>query len=137
MDIANLNRSVDLSGGHWIDDIPDQPGMRLKVRSTNYKPYQVASAGLGRRRTKQLRTDEGLVEFTVDLGKPLAQHILLDWDGVTSGGAPVTYSPELALSILTSDDNFGIGKGFRKAVEWAGDQVADELAKQAEEAAGN
>lgn len=137
MDIANLTRKFDLTEGHWIDEIPNHPNVRLCVRSTNYKPFRVATAGMGRRRTKQLQTDEGLVDFSIDRGKPLAEHILLDWEGVTSGDKPVKYDPKVAMAILTADDDLGIGQSFRMAVEWSGDQVADLLAKQTDEAAGN
>ena len=137
MDIAALDKKVDLAPGQWVDDIPNEPGLRLKVRSTNFKPYEVATAGLGRRRQKQLKTDTGLVDFATELGKPLAEHILLDWDGMTSAGKAVKYSPDLALKILTANDDHGIGKGFRRAVEWAGDHVADKLAEDTAEIAGN
>jgi|TARA_R100000479_G_scaffold176487_1_gene131346 hypothetical protein len=137
MDIANLDKKLDLSEGEWIDDIPDNPGLRLKVRSTNYKPFRVATAGLARRSGKQLNTDEGLADFTVSAGKPLAEHILLDWDGVNSNGKAVKYKPDIALALLTADDDLGIGNKFRRAVEYAADQVADRLAKQTEDAKGN
>jgi len=137
MDISNIDKKVDLTGGHWIGDIPDQPGVELKVRSTNYKPFRVATAGLARRNTKQLNTDEGLVDFTIAAGKPLAEHILLDWKGIESKGKAVPYAKQTALAILTADDDHGIGQGFRRAVEWAGDQVAEKLAKETKAAEGN
>lgn len=137
MDIGNIGKKVDLNEGEWIDDLPDMEGVRFKVRSTNYKPFRVATAGLARRSGKKLRTDEGIVNFSVVGGKALAEHILLDWDGVTDGGKPVKYDAKRALAILTADDDFGIGDAYRRAVEMAGDRVADRLAKVAEEAAGN
>lgn len=137
MDIALQNKPVDLAPGEWVDDIQDQPGLELRVRSTNFKPYRIAVASISRRFGKRLKTDEGLVEFQAAIGKPLAEHILLDWRGVTSGGAEVPYSPEVALAILTADDDHGVGADFRKAVESAGDNVAERLAKKTEEIAGN
>ncbi len=137
MDIANLNKKVDLSEGRWIDDIPDNPDLRLLVRSTNYKPFRVATAGLARRSGKKLQTDVGLADFTVDAGKPLAEHILLGWDGITSGGKAIKYDTKTALALLTADDDHGIGSKFRRAVEWAGDQVAEQIAEVTEEASGN
>lgn len=137
MDIANLNKKADLSEGEWIDDIPDMEGVRFKVRSTNYKPFRVATAGLARRSGKKLRTDEGVVNYSITAGKALAEHILLDWDGVTEGGKPLRFDGKKALAILTADDDFGIGETFRRGVEYAGDQVADRVAKKAGEAAGN
>lgn len=137
MDIANLDKKVDLSEGEWVDDIPEMDGVSLRVRSTNYKPFRVATAGLARRSGKKLNTDEGLSDFTVATGKPLAEHILLDWKGVRNGGKDVKYDKKIALSILTADDDHGIGNRFRRGVEYAGDQVADRLSASTKEAAGN
>jgi hypothetical protein len=137
MDIGLLEKRVDLAPGVWIDDIQDQPGLRLKVRSTNFKPYRVAIASISRRFGKRLKTDEGLVEFQAAIGKPLAEHILLDWQGVKNGDADLPYSREIALAVLTADDDHGVGADFRKAVEQAGDEVAKKLAQATEELAGN
>ncbi len=138
MDIGNLKKKADLNEGHWIDDIPDMEGVRLKVRSTNYKPFRVATAGLARRSGKKLRTDEGVVNFAIKGGSALAEHILLDWEGdVTEGGKPLKYDAKKALAILTADDDFGIGDIWRRGVEWAGDQVAERISSTAVEAAGN
>lgn len=145
MDISKLNDPVDLSPGEWIDDIPALPGARLKVRSTNFKPYKIAIQGLARRSGKKLSTDEGVGNFNVATGKPLADHILLDWDlskgedaaALTVDGEPTPYTKEAALLVLGASDDHGIGQAFRSGVEWAGDQVADRVRKRAEEAAGN
>jgi hypothetical protein len=138
MDIGNLSKKVDLSEGEWIGDIPDMEGVELLVRSTNYKMFRVATAGLARRSGKKLRTDQGLVDFTVTTGKALSEHILLDWRGdVKEGGKTLKYDPKKALAILTADDDFGIGDTWRRGVEYAGDQVADRIAEKAKEASGN
>lgn len=137
MDIGNLNKKANLNDGEWVDDIPNMDGVRLKVRSTNYKPFRVATAGLARRSGKKLRTDEGVVNFTVATGKALAEHILIDWEGITDNGKPLKYDAKKALGILTADDDFGIGQAYRAAVEWAGDNLADRIAETAKEAAGN
>lgn len=137
MDIGIINKKADLSEGDWIDDIPEMEGVRFKVRSTHYKPFRVATAGQARRSGKAMRTDEGVVEFTVKSGAALAEHILLDWEGVTNGGKPLKYDPKQAMAILTAEDDHGIGDKFRRGVEWAGDQVADRIAAAAKEASGN
>lgn len=137
MDIGNIGKKVDLSEGEWIDEIPELEGIRLKVRSTNYKPFRIATAGLARRSGKKLNTDEGVADFTVATGKPLAEHILLDWDGLTENGKPLKYDAKKALAILTAEDDFGIGAKFRRGAEWAGDQVAERIAERAKAAAGN
>jgi len=137
MDIGLLNKKANLSEGEWIGDIPDMEGVEFLVRSTNFKPYKVATAGIARRSGKKLRTDQGLVDFTVTGGKALAEHILIDWRGVNENGKPLKYEAKRALAILTADDDFGIGDTFRRGVEYAGDQVADRISATAKEAGGN
>lgn len=145
MDIGSLNQEIDLGPGEWIDDIPALPGARLKVRSTNFKPYKVAVQGLARRSGKKLNTDEGVGRFNVATGKPLAEHILLDWDlsaaedvaALTSNGEPLPFNASNALLVLGADDAHGVGQAFRNGVEWAGDQVADRVRERAKAAAGN
>lgn len=145
MDIGNIDKPIDLAPGEWIDDIPALPGVRLLVRSTNYKPYEVAIQGLARRSGKKLNTDEGMGKFSIATGKVLAEHILLDWDlskaedvaVLTKNGKPLGFSKDNALLILTAADPHGVGKAYRNGVEWAGDQVADRVRERAAEAAGN
>lgn len=137
MDLSGINKTASLDEGEWVSDIPDLDGIRFKVRSANYRPFRVATAALARRSGKRMRSDEGLMAFNVATGKPLAEHILLDWDGVTDNGKPVKFTKEKAIAVLTADDDFGIGQAFRRGVEWAGDLVAERIADTAKEAAGN
>lgn len=137
MDIGSIDKKVNLGDGHWIGDIPDMPDVEFKVRSTNFKPFRTATAGLARRSGKKLNSDAGIADFTVAAGKPLAEHILLDWKGLTQNGKPLKFTVEQATAILTADDDHGIGAKFRRAVEWAGDQVAEKLFDQTKEAEGN
>lgn len=145
MDISALSSKISLDEGEWVEEIPQLEGVRLLVRSTHYKPFQVATAGLARRSGKKLRTDEGAVQFSISAGKTLAEFILLDWDmskaegitAITSGGKPLKFSKENAVTLLTADDGLGIGTAWRQGVEWAGDRVAERIADRAKEAAGN
>lgn len=145
MELAALDTPVDLAPGEWIDDIPALPGARLMVRSTHFKPYKVAIQGLARRSGKKLNTDEGVGNFNVATGKPLAEHILLDWDlskaediaVLTKNGKPLPFSKDTALLVLGAADDHGVGQAFRNGVEWAGDQIAERVRKRAEEASGN
>lgn len=134
MDIGNLGKKLNLDEGEWIES--EMEGVRFKVRSTNYKPFREATATLARR-TKDLKTGKGILKFSVAAGALLAEHILLDWDGIKDGGKSAKYTPEKALAVLTSDDDFGIGDAYRKAVEDAGNAYRDQLAETAKEAAGN
>lgn len=145
MEIGTLDKPVDLAPGEWIEDIPALPGVRLCVRSTNFKPYEVAIQGLARRSGKKLNTGEGLAKFHIATGKVLADHILIDWDlskaediaALTKNGKPLPFSKDNAVLVLTAADTHGVGKAYRNGVEWAGDQVADRVRERAAEAAGN
>ncbi len=145
MDIGKINEPVDLAPGEWVDEIPALPGARLRVRSTNFKPFKVGIQGLARRSGKKLNTDEGAGSFNIATGRVLAEHILLDWDlskaediaVLTSNGEPLAYSKENALLVLGADDQHGVGQAFRNGVEWAGDHLADGIRKRSEEASGN
>lgn len=144
-DISKLNAPVDLSSGEWIDEIPDHPGLRLKVRSARFKPYRVALSAFYRANNKTIQTDEGFVDAAADAGGIAAKHLLIDWDmskakgvnALTDGGKPVEYSPELALAILTADDGHGIGDEYRGAVAYAAGKVAERLLAKTESASGN
>lgn len=145
MEIGKLNDPVDLAPGEWVDDIPSLPGVRVKVRSTNFKPYETGIQGLARRLGKKMNTDQGMAQFNLATGKVLAEHILLDWDLsgadddiiITQHGQPLPFSADSALMVLTANDKHGIGKAYRNGVEWAGDRVAERLRERAKEAAGN
>lgn len=137
MDIGNLDIEVNLEEGQWIGDIPDMEDVRFLVRSTNYKPFRAGGADIARRSGKKTNSGIGIVNFGIKAGKPLADHILLGWEGITKNGKPLKYTKELGIYYLTLDDKFGIGDKFRRAVEWAGDQVAEKLLEQTKEAEGN
>jgi len=144
-DIARLSENVDLSGGEWIDGVENIPGLRLKVRSINYKPYQVASTGFYRKNRKLSESDEGLLATQPGSGKVIAEKLLVDWDmskavgpyALQSGGRPVEYSSEMATAILSADDPHGIGGEYRNAVLYAAGKVAEKLLAKSEDAAGN
>lgn len=137
-DISKLNQKVDLSGGEWQGDIEDNPGVRLKVRSSRYRPYRNAVERLSRKAGKG-----GL--SAVVLGEVMAEHLLLDWDFsegdgpivLVQNGSPVSYSADIAKAVLTADDDHGVGAQFRDAVYLAAVAVAERLASEAKESAGN
>lgn len=142
MDLSALDAELDLSEGEWIED---DSGARFLVRSSNYPKFKGGSMRVGRKSASKLDTDEGGPVFIARLGRPIADHLLLNWDlskaegllALTVKGKPATYSPELAAKTLTANDPYGIGNAFRNAVEAAANVVRDRLAEQAKEAAGN
>lgn len=144
-DISRLSETVDLTGAEWIDEISEIPGLRLRVRSINYKPYQASSGGVYRRNRKLTESDEGILEVLPKSGKPLAENLLVDWDmskasgpyALTDGGEPVAYTKDVALAVLTADDGHGVGQTYRNAVIEAANRVAEKLLSATNENAGN
>lgn len=137
MDVGNINAKIDLAPGRWVDDIPGAGEVRLKVRSASFKPYRVAYEGLQRRFAKKLNTTDGRAAFEIEDGRLMAEYIILDWDGITNGGKPVSFSKAKATEYLTADDDAGIGREFRRLVNIAMEYVADGVRTTAQEAAGN
>lgn len=139
-DISKLNEKLDLSSGEWIDDIPDNPGLRLKVRSQRYKFFKVAHERLTRKYQKVKRDipDD-------EWGAILADHILVDWDAseadgpivLKQKGKIVPYSPELAKTVLTAEDDHGIGNAWRLAVTMASNELTERNLTATEDAAKN
>jgi hypothetical protein len=137
MDIANIGRRVDLSEGEWIDGNPFLPGVRLKVRSLNYRPFRRALDLRMAKAGQALRDENAAMDFQDATGDLLAEHILQGWDGVTNAGKPLAYDAITAAGVLMAQDDFGIGQSFRRGVEWAGRMVTQRLLAVTEDMAGN
>lgn len=126
MDINDLEtpeavvRKVE--GGTWIDEIPECPGLRLRVRGIGAKMYQAELSARLRDVPRKERDRNGLPNLDAHLraqGIAAAKQLLLEWEGLESNGEPVPYDPQLAKKLLTNPR----GK-LLDAVVWAA-RVAD------------
>ena len=136
--IDDMDKPVNLGDGEWVKGLPGHPGVELKVRTSNYKPFTSAHnallRGFGRNAGKAMDSPE----YLKAVGELLAKHILLDWkNAVHEKGKPLPYSEKLALKILTSVDDRAMGQTFRDAVTYAASAVAERLLGVAEDIAGN
>ena len=81
--------------GEWVD-IPDWPGVRLKVRGFNYGPYIVAKNQVdlrNHRRYFSKQRDIPQDELFRTNGQLYLDHILLDWSGLDDDdGKPIPFS---------------------------------------------
>lgn len=120
--------------GIW-QDIPDFPGLSLKVRPLDYGPYVMARDVVLQRFVRKFgRRPIPPEERTREFGKLYAQFLLLDWKGIEDdSGAALPYSPELAAEYL-SDMEY---RRLIAAVEWASATVAEDDAEFLEDAAKN
>lgn len=137
MDISGISDKIDLTEGQWVDKIPGLPGVSLHVRSANYKPYTRTRSKVLRDAAPDMDTDEGDAQFWMLAGSTMAEHLLIGWKGLKSGEDEVAFTPKMAVQILTADDPHGIGERFRRGVDWASAQVAEQLAKRTDKLAKN
>ena len=136
--LDDMDKPVDVAGGEWVSEIPNHPGVRLKVRSRNYKPFNVAHDALLRSFGKRATQAHNSPVYQAKAGALLADHILLDWENaVQVKGKPAPYDKEIAVKVLTSVDERGMGQTFRDVVAYAAGIVADNHLGMAEDIAGN
>lgn len=89
--------------GAWIDDLPDAPGLRLRVIGLTSKDARKAQeqkqAQLRQKNRGKPLTSDQLAQCTKEV---LAEVVLKDWEGLTSDGKAVPYSKELAKQWIMS-----------------------------------
>jgi hypothetical protein len=109
--------------GDWID-IPDLPGVSLKVRSTNSKGYSMALSLRSQKFARKYGSRPIPPEESLKAnGSLLAEHILLDWKGLTEddGTTEIPFNKELAAEYLQNPEY----RQLANAVVWAAQRVAD------------
>lgn len=136
MEFADIkNRSKAFEQGEWIDKIPGlDPEVKFCVRSTT-SPRYVAELGrlLRNIRDDQRQADGQATEEAlraIDL-EALATVALIDWDGLTSKGEQVAFSPGLALQWA------GEAELFEHAIRFAVSKVTAKWSTNVEALAGN
>lgn len=108
---ADTSKELD---GDWID-VPDLPGVALKVRSIYYEPYTIARDAATRRLAKKYG-DKPIpeTERTEINARLYVDHLLLDWKGFD-----VDFSTDVALEALSDIGH----RDLRSHVVWACVQV--------------
>ncbi|MCK9513520.1 MAG: hypothetical protein M0R28_20160 [Pigmentiphaga sp.] len=137
MDIESI--AIDpglIEGGQWVGDIPEMGDLRVRVRGLT-SPQAVALRNrLLRALPKKDRESDGSPTQEAAMrvgGRVLLEAVLLEWDGITSGGKPVPFSKKQAEIWLT-DPRY---RNFGDAVAWAAQIVDKGRAEITEEIAGN
>lgn len=110
---ADLERE---NAGDWVD-IPELPGVRLKVKSFNSPEYRVSrDLAIQRLFKKYGRVSPAAGVVAEEYGKLYADHILLGWEGFD-----VPFSKEKALELL-SDPAF---RALQQHVEYAAGKLGE------------
>lgn len=122
--------------GAWVGDIPEMPGVRLKVRGFNNaddkKILQRELDKIPARRRKRGKISPE--EQTAILNTRIKECLLTDWDGLTDDDdKPLKLTPELLDTVLTDPDY----DKLRSAIIWAIDIVAEDDAEATEADAKN
>ena len=137
MDINSLSVDIDaIQEGQWVGDLPGMGDLRLRVRGFMSPKVQSLRARKLRALPKVDRERDGQPKFEAALrvtAEVLHEAVLLDWDGLSDGGKPVKYSPDLARQWIT-DPSF---QRFADAVAMAAQIVDNGDAEAVEEMAGN
>jgi len=120
--------------GDWVE-VPDLPGVSLKVRSLYNKDYQhaqqVAARKMARRYGKQPIPPD---VQTKTYARLLSDHVLLDWSGITDeNGDAVSYSVEFGRDVL-ADPQY---RRLADAVAWAAGVVGEQDVEDLEDDAKN
>lgn len=111
--------------GAWVSDIPELPGVRLKVRGAECAEARKLRTLLIEQIPRQKRIRGRLDAEDQDQITSAVLHrvLLLDWDGIEDEqDQPVPYSKEQALEYLT-DARFTV---FRSGALWAANVVAED-----------
>jgi hypothetical protein len=119
--------------GHWVSNIPELTGVRLKVRGSSNKDWRRMAQRLINAVPRKLRANGMLDPDEADkISATILLHTgLLDWEGIENDdGTPIPYDKKKAAQYLT-------GERFRAGVQFACDQVAQGIEDEVEEIAGN
>jgi hypothetical protein len=119
--------------GTWVEKIPELEGVRFKVRGTNNRDWRKLALTLVGAVPRKKRVNGVLDPEEADriTATVIMSAGLLDWDGIEDDdGNPIPYDKKKAGQFLQ-------GKRFREGAAWACDQVAEGIANEVEEIAGN
>lgn len=119
--------------GKWVSNIPELPGVRLKVRGSQNKDWRRMAQRLVNAVPRKLRVNGVLDPDESDRisATILLNTGLLDWEGIEADdGTPIPYDRKKAAQFLG-------GERFRAGVQFACDLVAQGVEDEIEEISGN
>lgn len=117
--------------GHWVEDIPNAPGLRLRVRGLSSRKVLGLHDLKIRKAPRTDKNADGSLKSEASLRitrEVYAEAVLLEWDGITANGKPVPYSKEMAKKWLSDRS----GDNFMRFVTYAANEV-DELQNETAE----
>lgn len=132
MKLSSIQTNVS-DDGDWVE-IPEWPGVRLKVRSINSKDYQVGRQFLVQKLTRRLGRQPTNPEMEPELGRLVAKHLLRGWEGIDDdAGKPLEFTPVTGTEYLTN----AAYAELEGQVIWAASVVGASTAQFSEDAIKN
>ena len=136
MKLSALKTNVAaIEQGRWVKDIPEMGDLEVLVRgfgNADYKRLMERKVEAVPRAQKVRGLDAAVRDRLIS--ECMHEAILLDWRGIDGDdGKPLSYSSEMALTLLTDPEY----APFRTAVMWAADTVSQERDLNAGDDAGN
>lgn len=125
--LSSIKRDSALENeGEWRD-VPDWPGVRLKVRSVNSKDYQLQREMLLQKLARKLGRLPTSPEMEPALGKLIAVHLLRGWEGLVDGpdDAPLAWTPEVGVEKLMDPEMRELENRVMLAATQVGDREAE------------
>jgi len=134
MKLRGLTVNTELeNAGDWIE-IPGKPGIIIKSRSISNPDYRNAKEQADRKLRREHGDDVPVEEREQVVGRCLARHCILDWEGVYyEDGTECECKPDVVEEALTDPENAPL----RDACGYAAMEVARRAREQIEEDAGN
>lgn len=137
MKLSEIKRDVQaIEQGQWVGDIPEMPGLRLKVRGQNNADWRRIQSKLVADVPRYKRIGGRIDQDEQDrISSTLFQSAcLIDWDGLEDDeGNAIPYSKDKAGDLLTLPEF----RAFRDAVAWASTLVGDATQADATDATKN
>lgn len=133
LELSSIKRDLSTEDeGQWVE-IPEWPGIRLKVRSIQSRDYQIQRGLLEQKLQKALGRQPTAPEWEPGLGKLIARYLLRGWEGFLLDGKPLEYTAEIALAMFADRQ----WSGLEMQVVWASTRVGDRDAEFTQDAIKN
>lgn len=133
---AIRSRTEAANEGQWIDGSDVLDGVRLKLRSLQAPDIQKLIAVKERETLRVKRRRDGALtreESTRIFSEVIGEAVILDWEGITDGGKPLTFSRKQAIAFMTDPAFWQVAA----AIADAASAVTLGYEQQAEDIEGN
>lgn len=133
MKISQIKKAgTAINEGAWVDNIPGLPGVSLKVCGNANPKARTIAAEMISNLPRGKRNHEDLAKIE---RRQIAEVLLVDWKGIQDNeGNDLPCTPDNIAMIMADDD---LAVVFTEAVNYAANQVGDQVSADIEDDAKN